>query len=272
MNSFGKIWVFYDRKKKKKSKALTLVQAQSTILSLLNKDPGRYYIWTPGWSEWAPLDKFLSSEQTYFMLTPEVNQVVKSIDDLTMKTDDIDDDLTVSINELTETITKMIYTQVAAELPAKSSDYGYYHPDFNADDLDIKLKIPAPTSDIGKRNVSEKDRRIEIRHNFKMEIIVVSKKGKTFKTFSDNLSLGGTLLQDPLPREFLNAPFDLIFINRFEQDPTKGRLYFNGKVVGDVKEPRRLMFLNPDPQSVKRLESMIQAYISYQNSMQKKSG
>ena len=271
MSAFGKIWIFYDRKKKKKSKALSLVQAQSTILSLFTKDPERYHIWTPGWTEWVPLDQFLASEQTYFMLTPEVNKVAQNIDEITLKLDNIDDEKTLALSDLTETITKIIYTQVAAELPPKTSDYGYYHPDFNAEELDIRIKVPSsnyPTAD----SPNESDRRTETRHNFKMEIIVVSKKGRTFKTYSDNLSLGGTLLQDPLPREFLNAPFDLIFVNRFEQDPKKGRLYFNGKVVGDFKDPRRLMFVKPDANSIKKLESMIQAYMSYQNSMQKKSG
>ena len=70
MTAFGKIWIFYDKKKSKKSKALTLVQAQSTLLSLINKDPQRYYIWTPGWEEWVPLDQFLSTKQTYFALMP----------------------------------------------------------------------------------------------------------------------------------------------------------------------------------------------------------
>lgn len=272
MTAFGKIWIFYDKKKSKKSKALTLVQAQSTLLSLINKDPQRYYIWTPGWEEWVPLDQFLSTKQTYFALLPETDKVRQNIDDLTLKSERPDDeDRTMVISDLTETITKMIYTQIAAELPQKSSDYGYYYPDFNADEIDIKIKTPRLNGD-ERKSFQEKDRRIETRHNFKMEIIIVSKKGKTFKTYSDNLSLGGTLLQDPLPRDFLNAPFDLIFVNRFETDSKKSRLYFNCKVVGDFKDPKRLMFVNPEPKTIRQLESMIQAYISYQNSIQKKSG
>lgn len=275
MKTFGKIWVFYDKKKKKKSKALDLVQAQSIILGLMSKEPERYCLWTPGWNEWVPLNKFLQTEQKYFMITPEASKVVENIEELTIQSKKIeDDDRTIALNSITasitDTITEMIYTKVAAELPPQpvNGDYGFYHPDFKADQIDLKIKVP----NFNPESKNESDRRTEVRHNFKMEIIVVSKKGKTFKTFSDNLSLGGTLLQDPLPRDFLNAPFDLIFVNRFEKDPKKSRLYFNGKVVGDFRDPKRLMFLNPEPKTLQQLESMITAYLSYQESMQKKSG
>ncbi len=275
MKTFGKIWIFYDKKKKKKSKVLNLVQAQSIILGVMSKDPERYVVWTPGWTEWVPLDKFLNTEQKYFVTTPEASKITDDVEDIDIEDKKIsDEDRTLIINTLTEsisnTITEMVYTKIADELPPQQQvggDYGFYHPDFNAEQIDLKIKGPSFNSE----QKSDSDRRIEVRHNFKMEIIVVSKKGKTFKTFSDNLSLGGTLLQDPLPRDFLNAPFDLIVINRFEKEAHKGRLYFNGKVVGDFRDPRRLMFLKPDPKTLRQLESMITAYLSYQQSMQKKS-
>lgn len=277
MKTFGKIWIFYDKKKNKKSKVLNLVQAQSIILGTMSENPERYVIWTPGWTEWVPLDKFLKSEQKYFVTTPGASKITTDIEDLTIQSKKITDEdrtmvITSTITESSDSATEVIYTEISDKLPPPKrqaeGDYGFYHPDFNAEQIDIKVKVPTFNSE----QKSENDRRLEVRHNFKMEIIVVSKKGKTFKTFSDNLSLGGTLLQDPLPRDFLNAPFDLIVINRFEKEAHKGRLYFNGKVVGDFRDPRRLMFLKPDPKTLQQLESMIAAYLSYQNSMQRKSG
>ncbi len=267
MKAFGKIWIFYDKTKKKKSKALGLVQAQSILLGLMNKEPNRYLIWTPGWKDWVPLKQFLETEQTYFMTAPETTQIIENIEELSLKSGNNEiDENTVSLNDPTDT-SELIYTKVAVELPEKTSDYGYYHPDFKADEIDLKLKI---SNMMPTQKSTEADRRGEPRHNFKMEIIIVSKKGKTFKTFSNNLSLGGTLLQDPMPRDFLNAPFDLIFVNRFEPDVKKSRLYFNGKVVGDFRDPKRLMFVNPETKAIKQLEAMIEAYLSYQKNMQKK--
>jgi len=273
MKAFGKIWVLYDQTKKKKSKPLTVVQAQATILSLMTKDPTRYCIWTPGWKGWVPLDKFLESDQTYFMITPSEDVLHADATRVTMKTEGAavlhDDDRTMILSELTATITEMVYTKVAAvaELPPKGSDYGYYHPDFKAEEIDLKMKpgvvFNPPNSD------PDNERRGDTRHNFKIEVIIVSKKGKTFKTFSDNLSISGTLLQDPIPRDFLNAPFDLIIVNRFEPNLKRGRLHFHGKVVGDFRDPRRLSFSNPEEVVLKQLDSLIKAYLSYQTSMQR---
>ena len=145
MKTFGKIWIFYDKKKKKKSKVLNLVQAQSIILGVMSKDPERYVIWTPGWTEWVPLDKFLSTEQKYFVTTPEASKVTDDVEDIDINTKNekiSDEDRTLIINTLTEsisnTITEMVYTKIADELPPQQQpggDYGFYHPDFNAEQM-----------------------------------------------------------------------------------------------------------------------------------------
>lgn len=274
MQAHGKIWIFYDRLKKKKSKPLSLVHAQATILNLLSKDTGRFYLWTPGWKEWVPLGKFLESDQNYFVITPETTEVTKNIEDIN-KIESFNENThsTIIQDELTatKTLIEAVYTKVVDQLPSPSTDYGYYHPDFKAEQIDIHLK---PNLEGLTPNYDEEgsERRINPRYNYKIEVLIVSKKGKTFKTFSDDISLGGTLLQDPIPRDFLNAPFDLIIVNRFEIDPKKARLNFSGRVVGDFRDPRRLMFMNPEPELIKSLQSLLKSYTAYQENQKRRVG
>jgi hypothetical protein len=64
----------------------------------------------------------------------------------------------------------------------------------------------------------------------------------------------------------------LIIINRFEPDRNKGRLLFKAKIVGDIINPRRLMFMDADPQMVARLNALLKAYTTYQEQMKKQVG
>jgi hypothetical protein len=101
---------------------------------------------------------------------------------------------------------------------------------------------------------------------------VLISKERSFRTFSKNISLGGTLLEDEIPKDFLGKPFDLIIINRFETDKNKGRLLFRAKIVGDIINPRRLMFTEADPQMTARLNALLKAYTTYQEQMKKQVG
>ncbi len=42
------------------------------------------------------------------------------------------------------------------------------------------------------------------------------------------------MLEDEIPKDFLDKPFDLIIVNPFDPDPTKARLLFRAKFVGDM--------------------------------------
>ena len=159
----------------------------------------------------------------------------------------------------------------------RKEDYGYYFNDFNGDELDMakikkiaNLKVKKDKRE--NRNAEEDaNRRIAIRHSFKLEVVLISKE-RSFRTFSKNISLGGTLLEDEIPKDFLGKPFDLIIINRFEPDKNKGRLLFKAKIVGDIINPRRLMFMEADPQMTARLNALLKAYITYQEQMKKQVG
>lgn len=286
MKGTGKIWIFFDSVTQRQTKPMNTIQAQVTLLNLKSKDKQRYFLWTPGWIEWIPLQRFLESDQTYFVVapapTPPTGQSSKGPPPTPGHA--FDDEKTVRSkvpldDEVTEVIHPTLnrreegFTEILSEERGPSSskvDYGYYHEDFSADKIDpdanhkVEMNLPSSAK-------SGRDRRVFERHNLKIEVILINKSGRTFRTHSQNISVGGTLLEEDLPKDFINTRFDLILVNRFERDPARGRLHFQGRVVGDYANPRRLMFMDTDNHTLKRLEEMLQSYSRAQEQVRKKS-
>lgn len=287
MKTQGKVWLFYDAEKKTQSKPMSVVQAQVFLLSLKKADYPKYFLWTPGWPDWTSVKEFLKSGQNYFVMTkpPKPNSGKTVTHALIERNDD-----KTAVIEIPEAIDKTqthsavtrsgIFTRVSEGPALKTSapaDYGYYHHDFNGDDLDISKinKVAAP----GKVKVYEEsisrnedsDRRKDTRHYFKIEVILVSKT-KSFRTHSKDISLSGTQLEKEIPREFLNVPFDLIIVNPYEKDSSRGRLLFKAKIVGDMTDPRRLMFIEQDRDMTTKLDALLKSYLEAQARDKKAAG
>lgn len=280
MKTQGKVWIIYDAEKKRQTKPMSVVQTQVVLLSVSKKNPEKFFIWTPGWKKWQSVKNFLTSDQTYFVTS---EPPIPADDDSQV----VDTDRTVTMIESTPaSVTRdRRYTQVVdGEAPLKQSDYGYYFEDFNAADLDLsqirKMKplkskkkedtaLTSPSSADGTATGS--DRRRDARHNYRIEVVLVSKT-TSFRTYSKNISLSGTLLEDEIPKEFLKKPFDLIILNPFETDPAKSRLLFRAKIVGELTDPRRLMFIEQDVHMTLKLDALLKAYITYQNQVKKSAG
>lgn len=279
MKGNGKIWIFYDTVTQKQTKPLTTLHAQMTLLSLKYTEPGRLYIWTPGWTKWVSLEQFLKSDQKYFVVAPAPQPSVMA-DEKTVRVDtkSLEDTVTQVLHpDFDDNAEGSEYTEILPDQKPtglhKVSDYGYYYEDFRADQIDPEANIKVDINLPGKRSTRKKvdDRRTSgPRHEFKIEVILINKNGRTFRTKSLNISMGGTLLQDELPKDFINTRFDLILVNKFEKDPTMGRLHFQGRIVGDYKDPRRLMFLDTDDHTKKRLELMLLSYLEHQKRMKKR--
>ncbi len=275
MKVTGKIWVLYNSQSGKQTKPMSVVQTQVALLSLKTRNFKSIFIWTPGWDGWQPVEDFLKSEQTFFVIAqppkPERPARTKSLA--------VDEEATQVTGTGTESGEKENhYTEVfAAEDHAvlKKEDYGYYYQDFNGHELDYSKiqkisKVKIKMTKTGKGSIDINNRRSTIRHGLKIEVVIITKE-RTFRTYSKNISLGGTLLEDEVPPDFLNKPFELIIINRFEADPGKRRLLFQAKIVGDIENPRRLMFLNAEPEMMARLDALLVAYVAYQQQMKKQA-
>jgi len=257
---------------------MSLTQAQVVLISLAQRKVSRFFMWTPGWEKWLSVAEYLRSDQKYFVASqpPQPEFEIDVEDEKTLRTN-------TSVEQQTMTATNSYdnpYTQVVVGAkPEKEGDYGYYLQDFNGDQLDLskinkvkamstKKKTPSRTEVVDNE---DSDRRRDTRHSFKIEVILVSKAG-SFRTKSKNISLSGTLLEHEIPKDFLNKPFDLIIINPFEANMQKGRLLFKAKIVGDLTDPRRLMFIEKDQEMTIRLEALLKAYIYYQDQIKGKAG
>ncbi|MBN8537496.1 MAG: PilZ domain-containing protein [Deltaproteobacteria bacterium] len=278
MKQAGNIWVFYDGNTKTQSKPLSLTQAQALILNLLKLKSKNIFVWTPGKTEWTELNQFLKSKQKFFALPPTFNSedlvvtdVEKTVVDAVTSVDDKTivitnqpnlDDTAIAFQEAKNT-----FTEAHIDDTQKKVDYGYFFPDFKAEQIDLRVnhlvKIISPGPSSKNSNVAsvESDRRDRMRFNFKLEVHLISKTGKTFKSESDNISLGGIKLMDKIPKEYISMDFSLIIINKLEKDSKKARIHFKTKCVGDILDPCRLVFVNPDKKNKELLENMIDSYI-----------
>jgi hypothetical protein len=259
----GKIWVIFDAATNKKTKPMSIVQTQMMILTLKVRNLHQYHVWTPGWTEWQPLTQFLSGGQKYFIQAqppePLINREKKKVSDVTVKIHSLDSE-------------KPFYTSVVAPENLQKSDYGYYYNEFNGDDLTLSGLPEKPSVEIvisrGELG-SPKDRRISVRHEFKIEAVLLTKKGTSFRTHSKNISLSGTLLEDEIPKDFVHRPFEMILVNKFEKDPRKNRVHLKGKIIGDISDPRRLVFLEQDEETALKLSKLISDYLIQQNNIKK---
>ena len=205
MKATGKIWIFYDKTERKQGKPMSSIHAQMEILALRPAEYSDYLIWTPGWSEWIPLEKFLPSGQNVFVMAPQVKAPPQSVPKHSQPKEQAGE-----------------FTQIDIKSkPAPKEDYGYYYQEFSAEKIDIDAK-PIPKS--AEIQTDGAERRIYDRHPMKLEVILLGRNGKAFRSHSVNLSLGGTLLEDEIPKAFFNTQFDLVIVNRFEKNTDLARL------------------------------------------------
>ena len=266
MKTNGKIWIIYDSVKKQQTQPLPTLQAQVVLLKLQTKAPNRYFLWTPGWDDWMSIEDFLISDEKTFVLAPAAPPKSSFDEEKTEMMSPINDEVTDIVNdEASDVFTQIIDADPGG--PLKKIDYGYYFGDFSADKLDPEAK---PTVEIklarAKRGA---ERRASRRLTVRLEVILINKNGRTFRSDSIDISKGGTMLRDELPQEFVNCRFDMILVNKFEKDPSKGRVHMQCRVVGDYKNPRRLMFLDPDSGTLRRLEAMLKSYAEHQKARKK---
>lgn len=284
MKTRGKIWVIFDAEANTQSKPMSVVQAQVTLLTISSKDTSKFFLWTPGWDTWVSVQEFLESDQNYFVLAQPPQPVPPPMA-TTEKTHTKapTDEITLTATRSHQTTDPdFAYTQVnVGDSPLKEIEIGGYHSkDFHGAELNLsnikkvenekRLQANSENADLKKKSDGA-ERRKDPRHNFKIEVVLVSKE-RSFRTHSQDISLSGTMLEKEIPRDFLNTPFDLILVNPFEPNQTKARLLFKAKIVGDMTNPRRLMFIEQDATMTARLDALLKAYVTYQKQVKKTAG
>lgn len=102
-------------------------------------------------------------------------------------------------------------------------------PDF------VIVSYEPPTTPNKKADYAEQ-RKFE-RHEVRLKVII-SNKEKTFLSYTVNVSIGGVMLEDKIPRDYFNSETEI-----FVSSPKKNEFVaFRCTPVGDDQEPKRFTF------------------------------
>lgn len=157
---------------------------------------------------------------------------------------------------LDKTFTKLVDNEEFLKNP-KTKDF--YRTDIDATDLDEDKVSNSKIFEINKKISKDFVPRSE-RHAFKIEVIVFFPNGKSIKSYSSNISLTGTLIEDNIPFEQNGKLLEIVIVNRFETDNKKARMTMKGKAVGEGVT-RRLQFEELNEAQLNKLHELLAAYI-----------
>lgn len=247
-----KIWLLFDAFTHRQSHAMNNEQTQIAILSI-RKEPERYFIWTPTWAEWLDLTDFLKQQDCPFIAEP------RTPNESTVITEDV-----TKLRGLPQETMSSISASIPKSPKDEKIDYGYYHKDVHGDDMSLsKINKLKPLGQKNENSETELDdsseRRRSTRHILNIQILLLSRNGKSFKANTKNISLTGALLDREVPVDFLKMPFDLVILNNSAHGTQKSKLHFKGKVVGDLDERNRLTFVDQDPENHKVFKEMLES-------------
>lgn len=293
MSTTDKTWVLLDGITKIQSQPLQTEQLQLAILKLSERDWTRFYVWTQGWSNWQLLKDFLNSDQKDFAVfgTPASEENVKA--HIHAQIAHRQQKVTIQPIQQEDTVTqaaiptqakqpyqkqKQKQQQPAAKNKAMTmvssteetlTPAHHMEQDFNGDTLDEKVhnKPPQP---IDFKEISEAYKNRAERHELKIEVLLITQKGKTFKSYSKNISLTGSLLEDNIPFDFYGVQFDLIVVNRNSLNPQNSRVQMRAVTVGDGLT-QRVRFVSPSETLKQRLMNLLNDYLTKQTQIKKTS-
>ncbi len=98
-------------------------------------------------------------------------------------------------------------------------------------------KIPGKSQKQEDANAEYSEQRKYARFDMRLKVII-SNKEKTFLSYTKNVSIGGVMLEDKIPRDYFNAETEI-----FISSPKKNEFVaFRCVPVGDDKEPTRFSF------------------------------
>lgn len=237
-DSAAPYWLFVDSRTRVVSRRLSQTGAEEFIINLKNLNLEHWWAWNPFFRDWIPLKNIVdnkSAKMKMLVVLPELNSKHFE-DDFEEKTE---------VSEHTQ-IPKE-YSEVRNFLREETVDTS---KDFHGDDLTISGVPKPPSLGFGS------DRRNANRFNKNLEVLIAA-KGKSFRTQSLNISLTGMMLEKALPIEMFGGPFEIVFY--FESKGIKKQLVFQGKVSGDLKDRRRLVFDDLTPNNQRLLEELFAA-------------
>lgn len=243
-----KFWIILDSLTKIQSQPLSLDKLQLSIQRMTEKDMTRYFIWTEGWQNWQSLQEFLNSDNRKIIFP---RQHKKERHEETKE----------------KSITKSM-TNITHETDTQTS-YKVVDQDFDGSLLE-HAALTNKTVDLNfKKLVQHYNRRAE-RHAFKIEVLLITQKGKSFRSYSKNISLTGTLLEDHVPFDYYGNVFDLVVVHKKSSDPMISRVQLKAEAVGDGIT-QRIRFVQQSDDQKNKLTLLLNDYIQQQQPKLKKT-
>lgn len=238
MRESAQYWLFVDSRTRTVSRRLSQHAAEEFIRNLRNVNIEYWWAWNPCFRDWIPLKNIIDFHEgkvRMLIQLPEPGVATVQIDD-------------VGESERSErTKIPEEYSQVRDFLREEAADD---LRDFHGDDLTVS-RIPKPPA-LG----FNADRRQSHRVQKRIEVLIAG-RGKSFRAYTVNISLTGLMLDQALPFEMQGGPFEIVFI--FQSRGVKKQLAFQGRVSGDMKDRRRLMFGDLSPKSQVMLQEIFAA-------------
>ncbi len=253
-------WVFYDSLAKTQSNPISTDEAQMALFKMRPRDIERYYIWTVGWKEWQALSVYLTTDQKYFMTT----FTVQNEDTVKARIRDV---LEMPLPKYAKPESTQSFSSIRLNDDTMTNpDVGYQ----NYDGEQISWEnIQKPAIDFSKLKNKTVDKR-EQRHELKIEVILISPKGKTFRSKSKNISLSGSLLEDNIPFDYYGVTFDVVIVNKESKNPAGSRLSLKGKTVGEGLT-QRFQYTQLTEEKKAALQVLLEDYVVLQKKFSKKS-
>jgi len=271
------LWVFYDSLFKTQSNPISTAEAQTAILKMGPQQAEKFLIWTTGWDNWQQLKSYLESDQKIFVstfTTPSEKTDSASLDTIKAALKDI----------LEKTQTQTAYKNKKAEKKEDTKSYSSIHlkeenisqivnkekiedaKNFDGDEVNW-FNIQKPTMDfskVGKKSMHSR----ETRHELKIEVLLISPKGKTFRSSSKNISLTGSLLDDTIPFDYYDTVFDVVIINGTTKNPSRARVKLTAMAVRSTGGlTQRIRYHNLTSAEKQSLKNLLEDYLD----MKKKS-
>lgn len=289
MTESNRRWIFYESLSKTQSNPVTTEEAQLAILKMSERDTERFLIWTAGWESWQPLRAYLSSNQKNFFSSLKVaiennvpEETITAYQTLTREErevlemkpadEEVEEEITKSAfnasltnNTKTNAYSKISLTEEGFDLKEEHNQFGTR---FDAEELNVDQNHKPKINFKSLSAKSLKDR--YDRHELKIEVLFVSKNGGIFRSWSQNISLSGSLIEDNIPFEYTSRMFDVVVIDNQQTDPKLQRVALKAKTIGQGVT-RRIHFLNVTPTVKRSLQSLLENYLKSQEKLKKKT-
>lgn len=291
MTESNRHWIFYESISKTQSNPVSTQDAQLAILKMSEKDTERYFIWTNGWENWQPLKAYLSSNQKIFFSSlkaaikanvPEetitayrtIKRSEREVLEMQPADDEVSGEITkskfnASISRSSVTNPSITKTSPYSKIKLEEESYNtteeinddYRSSEFDGDELQLEATVKPKINFSSLKEKSLKHR--SDRHELKIEVLLISSTGKTFRSRSQNISLSGTLLEDNIPFDYTEKMFDVIVIDSQQVDPRLQRVSLKAKTIGRGVT-RRVQFIGVTLTVKKSLQDLLEHYLQTQ--------